>query len=205
MVCCDYWEEACSRLANRDSVLKGLIQQHRDDRLSGSGDAFRTLANAIVGQQISVLAAERVWERLQAIHPEGKVEPARVLETPPQQLRAAGLSRRKVEYLQGAAEAFQQGTIDPERWSSMSDNDVRSELITLRGIGPWTADMMLIFYLHRPDVLPLEDIGLVRGAARLYGWESVTELRDHAESWRPWRTVATWFIWRDLDAEPVIY
>ena len=103
------------------------------------------------------------------------------------------------------ARAFQDGEIAPERWKTMSDDEVRTELIRLRGVGPWTADMMLIFYLHRPDVLPLEDIGLIKSAARLYGWDTVSALRDHAELWRPWRTVATWYIWRDLDAEPVIY
>lgn len=203
--CRGYWEEACAHLVEKDDVMARLVARHRGEQLRGSGDAFRTLANAIVGQQISVVAAERIWSRLQSVQQPPGIEALHILETTPAQLRAVGLSGRKVEYLQGIARAFRDGEIDPERWKTMSDDEVRSELIALRGVGPWTADMMLIFYLHRPDVLPLEDIGLINSAARLYGWDTVSALRDQAELWRPWRTVATWYIWRDLDAEPVIY
>lgn len=206
----DYWNDACRGLAHRDPVLASLIETHRDDRLRGSGDAFRTLVNAVVGQQISVAAAESIWNRLKSLSPE--LTPSGLLSRTEETLRSTGLSGRKVEYIRGISRAFVDGTVDPARWETLSDQEVRGHLCTLRGVGPWTADMMLIFYLHRSDILPLEDIGLVNGATRLYQWdrkldlrERAALLRDHAERWKPWRTVATWYIWRDIDAEPVIY
>lgn len=202
-----YWERACHELASCDEVLRRLIATHREDVLRGSGDAFRTLVNAIVGQQISVAAAAGIWRRLAGAYP--RLTPERLADANAADLRAAGLSTRKTEYIQSIARAFVDGRIDPSVWSSMEDDELRDELIAYRGIGPWTADMVLIFHARRPDVLPLGDLGLVNAAARLYGWNGdasrTDRLRRHAERWRPWRTVATWFIWRDLDAEPVIY
>jgi DNA-3-methyladenine glycosylase II len=206
----DYWTRACRQLTDRDPVLASLIQTHDGDRLRGSGDAFRTLINAIVGQQISVAAAESIWKRINTLSPELTADS--LLLCTDEALRSTGLSRRKVEYIRGISRAFVDGTVDPARWETLSDHEVHANLRALRGVGPWTADMMLIFHLHRPDVLPLEDIGLVNGATRLYRWEKTMGLkeraallRDHAERWKPWRTVATWYIWRDIDAEPVIY
>ncbi len=201
-----YWARACDELASRDEILRRLIAVHRDDVLRGSGDAFRTLVNAIVGQQISVAAAAGIWRRLTGAHP--RLTPRALAEADAADLRAAGLSTRKTEYIQSIASAFVDGRINPSAWSSMKDDELRDELVAYRGIGPWTADMVLIFHARRPDVLPLGDLGLVNAAARLYGWDGASRterLRQHAERWRPWRTVATWFIWRDLDADPVIY
>lgn len=208
----EYWNTACSELAARDPVLKRVIEENTDDHLRNAGDAFRTLLNAVVGQQISVAAAESIWKSLTALMPRHDPAPEDLLSFSPEDLRAIGLSNRKVEYVQGIARAFMDASVKPERWPEMSDAQVAAELTALRGIGPWTADMMLIFHLRRPDVLPLGDIGLVNGATRLYGWdesiklpERVALLRDHAERWRPWRSVATWYVWRDLDTEPVVY
>ncbi|TVQ28806.1 MAG: DNA-3-methyladenine glycosylase 2 family protein [Spirochaetaceae bacterium] len=204
-----YWADACAALAAADPVLAELIERHRADVLTGSGDGFRTLLNAIVGQQISVSAAASIWGRLTDLLP--GLSPGDVAAAAHEALRAVGLSNRKAEYVVGIARAFADGSIDPDAWVSMDDADVTAQLVSLRGVGPWTAQMVLIFHLHRPDVLPTGDIGLVNAAARLYGWTASTlpgraaRLRDHAERWRPWRTVATWYIWRDLDAEPVIY
>ncbi len=201
-----YWDEACRELSRRDPTIGRLIETHRADVLRGSGDAFQTLLNAIVGQQISVAAAAGIWQRLRAAFP--RLTPVSIAAADPAQLRAIGLSRRKVEYVHGVARAFIDGALDAAGWATMADDDVRDELVALRGIGPWTAEMMLIFHLQRPDVLPLGDIGLVNAAARLYAWNGgppKERLLRHAELWRPWRTVATWYIWRDLDAEPVVY
>ena len=193
-------------------MLDRLIAAHRADVLRGSGDAFRTLVNAIVGQQISVAAAAGIWGRLTAAYP--GISPDALADAEPAELRAIGLSGRKVEYVRGIAEVFARREIDEATWDDRTDEEIRSQLTSLRGIGPWTAEMVLIFHLRRPDVLPLGDIGLVNAAARLYGWDADgsgglparrARLAGHAERWRPWRTVATWFIWRDLDAEPVIY
>ncbi len=206
------WDQACSELSGRDSIMAALIAQHRGDRLRGSGEGFQTLVNAIVGQQISVAAAAGTWERLWRAYPRFRAED--FLASTPESLRALGLSRRKAEYIIGIARAVHTGELNPAAWESMGDEEIRADLMRLRGIGRWTADMVLIFYLHRPDVLPIGDLGLVNAAIRLYanGSETGAPLRarqnwllDHAERWRPWRTVATWFIWRDLDAEPVVY
>jgi len=207
-----YWNAACAQLAERDEVLADLIRTHEHDVLRGSGDAFRTLVNAIVGQQISVAAAAGIWGRLVTAYPE--VSPSQIAGASPDGLRAIGLSRRKAEYVVAAAEAFLSGAIDDAVWDEQSDDEIRERLTSLRGVGPWTADMVLIFHARRADVLPLGDIGLVNASARLYGWDATEtaalaerreRLHRHAERWRPWRTVATWFIWRDLDVEPVIY
>lgn len=204
------WDAACRELAQVDPVLSHLIEVHRSDRLRGSGNAFQTLVNAIVGQQISVAAADHIWRRLRNLRP--TLSPENILTCTPEELRGVGLSRRKADYVRGIAEACSTGRIEPSRWESMDDSAVRHELTSLRGVGPWTAHMVLIFFLHRPDILPLEDIGLVNGASRRYGWDMDKPLREraatlhaHAECWRPWRTVATWYIWRDIDADPVIY
>ncbi|POR04676.1 hypothetical protein AU468_02895 [Alkalispirochaeta sphaeroplastigenens] len=205
-----YWKDACQDLARRDPVLAELIQNHPGEQLQGSGDAFRTLLNAVVGQQISVAAAQSIWQRLRARAP--GTTPGEILGIDPAGLRETGLSRQKVLYVQGIARAFLTGEIDPHRWEQMPDEAVRSQLCALHGVGPWTADMTLIFFLHRPNILPLGDIGLINGAARLYGWdtslsrpEQTAALKRLGETWHPWRTVATWYIWRDIDAEPVIY
>ena len=205
-----YWHRACRELASADEILARLISTHGDEVLRGSGSAFRTLVNAIVGQQISVAAAAGIWERLTNAYP--SLEATSLMDATVETLRKLGLSGRKAEYIQGVAAAFAAGKIDESRWEEMTDEEIHDELVALRGVGPWTAEMVLIFHARRPDILPLGDIGLVNAAARLYSWNESTSLADrrerlarHAERWRPWRTVATWFIWRDLDADPVIY
>jgi DNA-3-methyladenine glycosylase II len=171
---------------------------------------LRTLLNAIVGQQISVAAAASIWGRLVSAYP--TLDPNVLAGAPTERLREFGLSFRKAEYVRGIASAVAQGRINPESWHERSEEEVRAELTAQRGVGPWTAEMVLIFHARRPDILPLGDVGLVNAAARLYDWEHLETLRErrerlarYAEGWRPWRTVATWFIWRDLDAEPVVY
>ena len=205
-----YWNRACRELADRDPVLADLISRNRSDVLRGSGDAFRTLVNAIVGQQISVAAAAGIWGRLASAWPE--LSPESLMDAPVERLREVGLSGRKAEYVRGVAAAFATGEVDDAAWDTMTDDEIRAQLTALRGVGPWTADMVLIFHARRPDVLPLGDIGLVNTAAKLYSWEGADalaarreRLAAHAERWRPWRTVATWFVWFDLDADPVIY
>lgn len=208
----DYWNEAVRVLGERDAFLCPIIEKHRTESLSGSGDAFTTLANAIVGQQISVAAAAGIWKRLVARYSDRLLAPATLAEAAIEELRACGLSLRKAEYMIGLARAFRDGSLREELFDTWSDDEVRDHLTALRGIGPWTAEMFLIFHLRRPDVLPLGDIGLQRAAKRLYGWpegETAPLLRQRlielGDTWRPFRTVAVWYLWRDLDAEPVVY
>ncbi|HZX33089.1 MAG TPA: DNA-3-methyladenine glycosylase 2 family protein [Rhodocyclaceae bacterium] len=174
--------------------------------LSSRGDAFGTLARSIVGQQISVKAADAVWARFAATV--GEVSPAAVLAVGAAGLANSGLSRRKIEYMVDLAGHFAAGRIQPERWAGMDDESVIRELVDVRGIGRWTAEMFLIFNLLRPDIYPLDDLGLQRAVFDHYfaGEKQPRRvLAEFGERWRPWRTVATWYLWRSLDPLPVEY
>ena len=202
----DYWMEACRHLMKRDRVMKKLIPQHGGVCLQSRGDAFVTLARSIVGQQISVKAAQSVWDRF-ALLPK-KMVPAQVLKLKVDDMRAAGLSARKVEYLVDLALNFANDQVHVKGWAAMDDEAIIAELVAIRGIGRWTAEMFLIFHLMRPNVLPLDDVGLQNGISRCYfSGEPVSrsDIREVASSWAPFSSVATWYIWRSLDPVPVAY
>jgi DNA-3-methyladenine glycosylase II len=201
-----YWDTACAELAAADPVMAALIARYPDCVLGNRGDPFQTLARAIVGQQISIKAADSIWARFAALS--GAVAPARVAALDPDALAACGLSRRKVEYLVDLAGHFVDGRIEAAHWKTMDDEAVIAELADVRGIGRWTAEMFLIFNLQRPDVWPVDDIGLQKAVALHYlGGERPTPkvLRRHGARHAPWRTVATWYLWRSLDPVAVQY
>ena len=201
-----YWLRAKRALAKADPVLGGIIRSHPRIFLRPRGEPFLTLARAIVGQQISVKAAQSVWDRFAACV--GDVTPANVLARERPLLRACGLSDRKTEYIADLARHFADGAIHVHRWPAMSDEDIIAELVEVRGIGRWTAEMFLIFNLMRPDVLPLDDLGLQRAICLHYfkGRPRAKEtMRRLARAWQPWRSVATWYLWRSLDPLPVEY
>lgn len=201
-----YWAEACKHLMKKDRVMKRLIPQYGDAVLESRGDAFVTLARSIVGQQISVKAAQTVWERF-AVLPRA-MTPAAVLKLKIDDMRAAGLSARKVEYLVDLALHFDAGKLHVASWHGMDDEAIIAELVAIRGIGRWTAEMFLIFHLMRPNVLPLDDVGLINGISQNYfsgDPVSRSDAREVAEAWKPWCSVATWYIWRSLDPLPVTY
>jgi len=202
----DYWAEACKYLARKDRVMKRLITLFPDSTLRSRGDAFTTLARSIVGQQISVKAAQSVWDRF-AVLPR-KMTPANVLKLKVDDMRAAGLSARKIEYLVDLALHFDSGAIHVDTWKDMDDEAIIAELVDIRGIGRWTAEMFLIFHLMRPNVLPLDDVGLINGISQNYfsgDPVSRSEAREVAAAWAPYCSVATWYIWRSLDPLPVEY
>jgi DNA-3-methyladenine glycosylase II len=202
----DYWDEACKHLMKKDRVMKRIIPQHGDACLRTRGDAFTTLARSIVGQQISVKAAQSVWDRFAALPK--RMSAANVLKLKVDDMRAAGLSARKVEYLVDLALHFDSGAIRVAAWKGMDDEAIIAELTGIRGIGRWTAEMFLIFHLMRPNVLPLDDIGLINGISHNYfSGESVSrsDAREVAAAWAPFCSVATWYIWRSLDPLPVEY
>ena len=206
----DYWDEACKHLARRDRVMKKLIPQFGEARLQSRGDAFTTLARSIVGQQISVKAAQSVWDKLVALLgvPSTRVAPARVEAMDTSTLRQAGLSLRKAEYLLDLAQHFSSGAVHVPLWRQMDDEAIIEELVAIRGIGRWTAEMFLIFHLMRPNVLPLDDLGLLKGISLSYfSGEPVSraEAREVGDAWAPYRSVATWYLWRSLDPLPVDY
>jgi DNA-3-methyladenine glycosylase II len=201
-----YWDQACSDLSRADPVMGGIIQSAGAVHLISRGDPFVTLARSVVGQQISVKAAQTVWDRFSKAA--RSVEPLRVSRMRMTTLRACGLSERKAEYIRDLASGFVQQRVNPEQWPQLPDEAIIAELTSVRGIGRWTAEMFLIFNLLRSDVFPLDDIGLLRGIGVAYGDGSKVS-RSHAnefgERWRPWRTVATWYLWRSLDPLPVEY
>ncbi len=202
----EYWQDACKHLSKKDRVMKRLIAQFPDVSLSSRGDAFTTLARSIVGQQISVKAAQTVWDRF-ALLPK-KMVPAAILKLKVDDMRAAGLSARKIEYLVDLAIHFDSGAISSDTMTAMDDEAIIAELVAIRGIGRWTAEMFLMFYLMRPNVLPLDDIGLINGISKGYfSGEAVSrsDIREVAAAWAPFRSVATWYIWRSLDPVPVAY
>ena len=205
-----YWDDACKHLARRDRVMKKLIPQFGEARLQSRGDAFTTLARSIVGQQISVKAAQAVWDRFAALlpTPSTRLAPDAVLGLEATAMRAAGLSARKVEYLRDLAAHFDTGQVHVQQWQQMEDEPIIEELVAIRGIGRWTAEMFLIFHLMRPNVMPLDDLGLIKGiSVNYFSGEPVTraEAREVGEAWAPFRSVATWYVWRSLDPLPVEY
>ena len=201
-----YWQEACAALAAADPVMAGLVARYDGEGLVGQGDPFLTLARAIVAQQISVRAADSIWARLEACV--GTVAPPEVVARSREELRGAGLTRQKARYLRDIATGFVSGDIDPTRWQEAGDDAAIDDLLALRGVGRWTAEMVLIFHLQRPDVLPLADIGVRRAMGEHYGEGGAMApeaIKALAECWRPWRSVAVWHLWRSLDPLPVAY
>lgn len=197
-----YWERATRELSARDPVLALLVARCEGLRLGMRGDAFATLARAIVGQQISVKAAQSIWARL--IAEVAALTPAGVCAADADRLRRCGLSARKCSYLIDLAMRFDTGALDPQGWPALDDEALIRELTQVRGIGRWTAEMFLIFSLARPDVLPLDDLGLQRAMRQSYNrGRPLTRARTLriARVWAPWRSVATWYLWRSLDVE----
>ncbi len=202
----DYWTAACDHLMKKDRVMRRLVPKFIGASIETPGEPFVTLARSVVGQQISVKAAQSVWDRFSALMK--TVNPRAVSKLTVEDMRAAGLSGRKVEYIKDLADYFQTGKVSVKQWDAMEDEAIIAELIAIRGIGRWTAEMFLMFYLRRPDVLPLDDVGLLNGISKLYFSDepvSRSEVRDLARAWEPYRSVATWYIWRSLDPDPVAY
>ena len=202
----DYWTAACDHLMKKDRVMRRLVPKFIGAAIETRGEPFVTLARSVVGQQISVKAAQSVWDRFSALMK--TVNPRAVSKLTVEDMRAAGLSGRKVEYIKYLAYYFQTGKVSVKQWDAMEDEAIIAELIAIRGIGRWTAEMFLMFYLRRPDVLPLDDVGLLNGISKLYFSDepvSRSEVRDLARAWEPYRSVATWYIWRSLDPDPVAY
>jgi DNA-3-methyladenine glycosylase II len=195
-----YWAEAKAELMRRDRIMNKLIPQIGDMHLRGHPDPFTTLARSIVGQQVTVKAAEAAWGKLRELCP--KMLPAQVIKAGALELSACGLSKRKTEYILDLADHFKAKRVHADLWSQMDDEAVIAELVRIRGITRWTAEMFLIFNLLRPNVLPLDDAGLIQGISQNYfSGEPVSrsDAREVAANWEPWRTVATWYLWRSLD------
>ncbi len=201
-----FWIEAKKELKKKDKKLGKIIDTYPRDFLFSKSDPFMTLARSIVGQQISVKAAQSVWDKL--VLKIGKVTPEIILKAHSNTLKSSGLSRQKVLYLKNLASAFEKNKIKKHLWNKLSDEEIINDLIQIKGIGRWTAEMFLIFNLCRADIFPLDDIGMIRGVCKIYNLKYPIErkkLIKIGEKWRPYRSVATWYLWRSLDPIPVEY
>ena len=199
----EHWDIAIQELSERDKILENIISNYQGEQLKPKSDGFLTLARAIVGQQISVKAADTIWKRLE-ITAEGSIDSTKIMGLSTEKLRETGLSKQKTEYIRNIAESEVLGT----DWDECSDGKVMELLCTVKGIGRWTAEMFLIFHLARSDVLPLGDIGLVRAIEKNYNdgnRMSKEQFGELEKRWTPWCTVATWYLWRSLDPIPVEY
>lgn len=194
----DYWSKAIKHLSKNDKVLAGIIKSYKGEFLKSRGDAFFTLARAIIGQQISVKAADSIWQRFEKLT---KANPKKVLKTADAKLREIGLSNSKVNYVKNIAEFC---IANPNVWHTHDDESLIKELVKIKGVGRWTAEMYLIFGELRSDVLPLADLALLKAFEKHYGLNR-KKMEKHAEIWRPYRSVASWYLWRSLDPVPVEY
>ena len=205
-----YWAQALAELAAKDAVLANVIVLVGDQCLVSRGEPFETLLRSIVGQQISVKAAHSIWLKVAAcIAPNStQTTPAKVLAQSVEALRGCGLSGKKVEYIQDLSRHFQAGTVNPKGWAKLNDEALIQELIQVKGIGRWTAEMVLMFNALRPDVFPIDDLAIRKAMTNLYGFaddkEGKKQMTAKAQDWAPWRSVASWLLWRSLDLTPTI-
>ena len=210
-----WWDDAARELARRDPVMRRLVRRYPDASLRRRSDAFTALARAITGQQISVKAAEAIWRRFVALAAPAQatkafphLDPVAVAAVPLPALRAAGYSERKAAYVADLAAHFASGRLDPRTWRTLDDETLIEALVDVRGIGRWTAEMFLIFHELRPDVFPVDDLGVRKGVSVHYrrgATMTLDEVRAVGEGWRPWRSAATWYLWRSLDPVPLEY
>ncbi len=198
-----YWQEALDYLS-KDEVMFGLIANYPNLTLQSRGNAFETLLRSIVGQQISVIAAQSIWQRIeQQIKP---LTPDVLSQYPIEQLKKLGLSNQKSHYLHNIASYFLNNKVNTQYFKNRSFAEIQTELISIKGIGPWTIEMFAIFYLTEPDIFPIKDLGLIKAVQRQYGDNlDIEKIKELASKWQPYRTVATWYLWRSIDNEVVQY
>lgn len=201
-----FWQNATTHIKANDPILGRIIDSYAGEILTSRGDGFTTLARSIIGQQISVKAAASIWNKIDAHL--GGITPNSIQQITDDDLRSLGLSRQKIVYLNGIANAFLSGEIAPDAWHDKDDSYVLNKLIALKGVGKWTAEMFLIFYMLRPDVFPIDDVGLLKAIDKHYNNGQKLEKSAYiklAAAWSPYRSVATWYLWRSLDPLPVAY
>lgn len=203
-----YWQESIEYLTKTDPKLGKLFKQYSNYGISSRGEALETLMRSIVGQQISIQAAASVWSKLAKLI--GNINPDKVLSASFEDLKSCGLSKQKTQYIINIAEHFKTKKItNHSYWDERSYQTIYDELITIKGIGPWTAEMFGMFYLLEKDIFPIKDIGIIRAMNQVYGNEGealdLNEIIKIADKWKPYRSVACWFLWRSIDSEEVAY
>lgn len=201
-----FWDQAKKELIKKDKKLGSIILSYPNDFLYSKYDPFYTLARSIVGQQISVKAAQAVWDRYEKKIK--KVNPENTMKIHFMTLKSCGLSKQKITYLKSLAKSFIDNKLNILNSNTATDEEIISELTKIKGIGRWTAEMFLIFNLCRPDIFPVEDLGLIKGICKCYNLQYPINKEDAIRislKWKPWRSVATWYFWRSLDPIPVEY
>ena len=195
-------------LARRDPVIGGLMRKHGECGLADAqhADPFHALIRAIVSQQLSTKAAATIAARFDGLYI-GLPTPAQVMATSDEQLRAVGFSTQKIGYVRDLCRRIEDGVLPLASLDTMADEEVVEALTEVKGIGRWTAEMFLMFRLHRPDVLPVGDLGIVKAVQKAYGLRKVPtaeRLTRIGEAWRPYRSIACWYLWASLHNKPPI-
>ena len=206
--CPGYWQRACRELSACDPIMANLIGRFKQSYLRGGKDAFTVLCRAVVGQQISVQAADSIWQRLETHFGTPQPQPPAIYRCHFKTLRRCGLSAQKGHYLKNIAHFFILQKITHRYWHRHTFEELQNTLLAIKGVGHWTFQMFAIFYLKYPDVLPLGDLGLLNAIYKEYNHgKKLTPKNLHklAIRWKPWRTVATWYLWRSIDPHPVVY
>ncbi len=201
----DYWERGKKELKQIDKNIEKIIDMYEFPSLTTRENMFFTLIRSIVGQQISVKAADTIWDKI--LNEAKEIRPEVIFSMDESIMRECGLSRRKIEYMKAVSEKWLNG-YDKINWHELSDEAVIERLVEIRGIGRWTAEMILIFTLMRPDIFPMGDIGAIRALEKIYNKGQKMdkqEIERIVEKWIPWRTIATWYLWRSIDPVPVQY
>ena len=202
-----YWSKAISYLCKHDPILSNLITQHKScEALKSTNRPFVTFFKIIVGQQISIEAANAIEGKIKKAI--GKITGKKFLSVDTHILRKCGLSFRKIKYIKGIAELVDKDPNFFKKISNLDDSKAIENLTSLYGIGPWSAEMFLIFHFNRKNILPLGDVGLVNSFCKNYRVDKkdfIKEISIHKKTWQPYCTVATWFLWRDIDEDVVQY
>ncbi len=193
-----------SRLLRRDPVMAALIREHGPCGLADAlrADHFSALVRAIIFQQLSTKAASTIHGRFVGLLPDGRITPAALAEVTEEQFRRVGVSRQKALYLRDLAGKVSSREVTLDGLEDLDDEAVIAALTAVKGIGRWTAEMFLMFRLHRPDVLPVGDLGIVTAVQKAYGLRkrpTPDRLRKLGDGWKPYRSVACWYLWRSLD------
>ena len=200
------WLIAKNNLIKKDKILKKIITKYKKDKLKSKNDAFLTLSKSIAGQQISVKAANSIWNKLEKRIK--KVSSRNILKLKRNEIAKCGFSKQKITYLQNLAIFFEKNKNIEKKWKKEEDEKIIEDLITIKGIGRWTAEMFLIFYLLRPNIFPCADVGLLKAISIIYNLKyplKDSQIINFKKKWSPWSTVATWYLWRSLDPIPVKY
>ena len=204
----NYWQESIDFLQNKDEKLAKIIKKYSESALIGSENSLETLIRSVVGQQISVKAAASVWQKMDSLI--GKLSADNVLSVNKEKLKSCGLSHQKTQYILNIANHYKIHHIDDEfYWNDREFSNIYDELISIKGIGPWTVEMFGMFYLLEKDIFPIKDLGIIKAINKIYCVDKEALKLDQiitiSDRWKPYRTVACWYLWRSIDNEAVLY